>query len=137
MTGALRVRSGLAITRKCTVNQFRVDLIKRVTIEAEPCQYSRSEGFKQDIGIADQLVQCLQLWGAFQVQPANTFATVEMTINRRYFVCIDVHEKLHRIATRGFDLYHLGAEVGKLAGCKRPWDILRHIDDADIFQQAI
>jgi hypothetical protein len=48
-----------------------------------------------------------------------------------------VHEKSHGVATRGRDLYYLGAEVGKLAGRKWAGDILRQIDNANVFQEAI
>ncbi len=82
VTGTIRIGSGLAVARQRAMNQTRVELLQLFAVKSEPCEYAGAIGFKQYIGVDDQLGQCIACVSRFEVQFADTLAPIQVLIDR-------------------------------------------------------
>ncbi|MNS60665.1 hypothetical protein D3C72_936720 [compost metagenome] len=133
-TRTIAIRAGLAVSGNPHQRQVGVERVQHVPTEAEFFQGAGAQVLDQHIGAGRQLLDQFDAFGGFEVQCQGLLvARLQVPPQRGAFVQLAPFAQGIALA-HGFDLDHLGAELGQHARGERRGDQRADLDHFDCTQ---
>ena len=134
VTRALGVGPGLAVAADAHHHQTGIARRERLIAQTQALHHAGAVVFHQDVGARDQLEGQFTSGGGFQVQDHGALVAQDGRRIQRDVADMLTH-LAHRVALRGFDLDHVGAEIGQQARAGRAGDGGADLDDLQAGQR--
>ena len=128
-------RPGLAVARDRTIDEVGLRGLQHGVVEPEAGHHAGAEILDHDIGGRDQAADDLDRLGPLQVEDDALLAGVELAEGGAGAVA-QRRARPHHVALGGFELDHLGAEIGQQPRAMRPGDRRREIHDPQAVEGA-
>ena len=135
MPGAIAVRSGLAITGNCAIDDARIDPAAGGITNTQTVDDTGAEAFHHGVGVAHQPQEDFHAFAFFQIEAQCTLVAVDRGEHRCGFPRLGA-ERARVVARAGiFDLDHVGAQIREMQRANRPGQKPGQVENANAGQR--